>query len=155
MKTWYSTICLHHSEWYYAPSIQYSQQRTRSWWYYRRQCYETIFIDATMCGWGHGVSFRLPDSNRETLFKCIKDVFLRLNITNKAPRIPFWINMLEWCLELFQACLGNYHLYIILQDTTREVSLITEVVNCSGHSCRNLNHPDIRRCRSLCFALMQ
>ncbi|KAL0154385.1 hypothetical protein M9458_050351 [Cirrhinus mrigala] len=87
--------------------------------------------------------YSAPDSSGETLFRCIKDVFLRLNIplerlhgycfdgaSNMSGRfsgVQAWLK--KTCPEsLFVHC-ANHSLDLVLQEAAREVGLIADSVN--------------------------
>jgi hypothetical protein len=86
--------------------------------------------------------YNAPDSSGETLFKCIRDVFLRLNIPierlqgycfDGASNMPgrfsgVQARLKELCPEsLFVHC-ANHSLDLVLQEAAREVSLIADTM---------------------------
>ncbi|KAK5931666.1 hypothetical protein CesoFtcFv8_000067 [Champsocephalus esox] len=88
--------------------------------------------------------YNAPDSTGETLFKCITDVFLRLNIpierlkgycfdgeSNMSGRFSgVQARLKEVCPDsLFVHC-ANHSLDLVLQEVGREVSLVAETLNC-------------------------
>ncbi|KAI7802952.1 putative zinc finger MYM-type protein 1-like, partial [Triplophysa rosa] len=87
--------------------------------------------------------YNAPDSSGETLFRCIKDVFLRLNIpierlhgycfdgaSNMSGRfLGVQAFLRKLCPgSLFVHC-ANHSLDLVLQETAREVGLIADSVN--------------------------
>lgn len=102
------------------------------------------YVDKNMVTHSHFLGlYNAPESSGETLFKCIRSVFLMLNIPierlqgycfNGASNMSggfmgLRARLKKQCPEsLFMYC-ANHSLDLVLQETTREVIMITDSMN--------------------------